>query len=198
MIKDVQIGNQIWSARNSELKAFRNGDIIPQVQNAKDWLEAKHPAWCYYDNDQVNESKLGVLYNGYAVVDSRNIAPIGYRVPSIDDYKLLIDFLSSQDFGFKLKSKIKGDWKKMKGVSKSTDEFGFNAIAAGLRSAMWTSLPQYLNIREYTRFWTNTFLKEDVISCMQLGYGDDRIYTSGSIHSDTKLNVGCSLRFIKD
>lgn len=198
MINYIHIGKQIWTAPNSVVKEFRNGDVIPQIENSKEWLEAKYPAWCYYENDSNNENELGVLYNGYAIMDIRNIAPIGYRVPSINDYKLLIEYLGSQDFGFKLKSKMKGSWKKTKGVSKSTDEFGFNAIPVGGRSAMWTSLPTFLNTKEYTRFWTNTIIKDDTLACMQLGYGDDRIYVSGSIHSDTKLNDGWSLRFIKE
>jgi len=196
-MNEIKIGNQIWTSQNSQIKQFRNGDLIPQVSDYKLWQETKEPAWCFYDNDPLNENNLGILYNGYAIFDSRNLAPEGFRIPSIQDFEEMIKFLGSIDSGHMLKTKSKGFWKNMKGVNKGTDEFGFNAYPTGLRTTTWGEAP-FVNKNEYTRFWTLTRKENEIISCVQLGYGDNRIYTSGSIHSNTRITDGCSLRFIKE
>jgi uncharacterized protein (TIGR02145 family) len=196
-MKTIVIGDQEWSVENSSIKAFRNGDVIPEVQDPKEWMETKSPAWCYFENDIQNSEFVGVLYNGYAITDARNLAPDGFRIPTIEDFAILIKFLGSDNLGYKLKTKTKGKWKSMKNVTKGTDEFGFNAYPSGIRVTSWGNAP-FVNQKEYTRFWTISKKDNLVLLAAQLGYGDDWLYISGKIHSETSINAGCSLRFIKD
>jgi uncharacterized protein (TIGR02145 family) len=105
--------------------------------------------------------------------------------------------MGSEDYGYKLKTKIKGKWKNMKGVKKGTDEYGFNAFPSGVRTTHWGVAP-FVNQNAYTRFWTTSIKEESILLAAQLGYGDDRLYIAGKIHSQTKINEGCSLRFIKE
>lgn len=193
----IIIGNQEWTIVNSNLKTFRNGDSIPEVKDFQEWQNTKSPACCYYNNDINNSELTGLLYNGYAILDTRNLAPEGFRIPTIDDFAELIKNIGSEDFGFKLKTKIKGHWKNMKGVKKGTDEFGFNAFPSGARITSWGNAP-FVNQYEYTRYWTRTKKEDLILLCAQLGYGDDRLYISGKIHSETRINDGCCLRFIKE
>jgi uncharacterized protein (TIGR02145 family) len=91
----IKIGNQIWMQKNFDKSIFRNGEVIKEIKSKEDWLKAgyrEEPAWCYYNFD-VKNAKLGKLYNYYAVSDPRNIAPLGWRVPSYQDYYSLVNFL---------------------------------------------------------------------------------------------------------
>ncbi len=79
-MKEIKIGDQIWSTENLNVDKFRNGDPIPLVKTEDDWEKAcdnKEPAWCYYDSDPANGEKYGALYNWYAVIDPRGLAPEG-------------------------------------------------------------------------------------------------------------------------
>jgi hypothetical protein len=75
--KTIKIGNQVWMAENLKVTRYRNGDPIPKVTNNSKWNNLKSGAYCIYNNDNANISTYGLLYNWYAVDDSRNIAPEG-------------------------------------------------------------------------------------------------------------------------
>lgn len=90
---DVKIGNQIWMSKNLDVDRFRNGDLIPHVTSKEQWEEygkQKKPAWCYYKNNSDYGPIYGKLYNGYAVIDPRGLAPDGYRIPTHVDFTELV------------------------------------------------------------------------------------------------------------
>jgi uncharacterized protein (TIGR02145 family) len=102
----VQIGTQVWMTKNLDLSTFRNGDPIPEAKTEEEWTKAgenHQPAWCYYDKDVTNGAKYGKLYNWYAVNDARGLAPVGYHIPTDDEWMDLEDFLGP-DAGDKMKS----------------------------------------------------------------------------------------------
>jgi uncharacterized protein (TIGR02145 family) len=102
----VKIGIQVWMAKNLDVDHFKNGDIIKEVTSREEWGKAnddKTPAWCYLHFDPTNNEKYGKLYNWYAVNDKRGLAPEGWHVPSIEEWKELIDEVGGD--GSKLKSK---------------------------------------------------------------------------------------------
>ena len=82
------INNKEWSSKNLAVKKYRNGDNIPEVQSPSDWANLTTGAWCYYNNDSSNET-FGILYNWYAVNDSRGLAPNGWHIPSDNEWGLL-------------------------------------------------------------------------------------------------------------
>jgi hypothetical protein len=41
----------------------------------------KMAAWCYYDGDEDNGTNYVRLYNWYAVIDPRRLAPVGFKSP---------------------------------------------------------------------------------------------------------------------
>jgi hypothetical protein len=83
-------------SKNLNVKIFQNGDPIPQATSAQEWQiagENQKPAWCYYEFNPSNEEKYGILYNWYAVVDLRGLAPTGYHIPSKIEWEELNKFL---------------------------------------------------------------------------------------------------------
>ena len=106
--KIVKIGNQFWMAENLNSDKFLNGDSIPEAKTAEEWLIAANsskPAWCYPYNDSKNGLIQGRLYNWFAVNDPRGLAPRGWHIPSLTEYRTLIKFLGGRNVaGGKMKN----------------------------------------------------------------------------------------------
>jgi hypothetical protein len=80
--KTITIGNQTWMAENLKVLHYRNGDTIPNITNATQWSKRINGAYCDYDNNPSKGAPYGKLYNWLALVDTRNICPIGWHVPT--------------------------------------------------------------------------------------------------------------------
>ena len=89
----VKIGNQIWMAENLKVSRYRNGDLIPNIQDDEDWCNLETGAWCNYDNNPEHDTKYGKLYNWFAVDDKRGLAPEGWHVPNGRDWNNLLAHL---------------------------------------------------------------------------------------------------------
>lgn len=133
-ILTCKIGNQVWTSENLNVDKFRNGDPIPEARTAAEWKKAndnKQPAWCYYNNDPSLGAKYGKLYNWYAVVDPRGLAPAGYHIPTDAEWTVLTDFLGGEGVaGEKLKSTT--GWKDLGNGSGQTCFSGFPSPMRGL------------------------------------------------------------------
>ncbi len=96
--QDFHIGDQTWMNENLRVTRFSNGDPITQAKTKQEWITANEnsePVWCYYNNDSTNKEKFGIIYNQYAVQDSRGLAPKGWEIPTLMDYKELIEAYES-------------------------------------------------------------------------------------------------------
>lgn len=98
--KTVTIGKQIWMAENLKVNRYRNGDEIPEVTDLKEWRELGTGARCVYDNDEDNAATYGYLYNWYAAVDKRNIAPEGWHVPIDAEWTILEEYLIANGYNW--------------------------------------------------------------------------------------------------
>jgi len=147
----VTIGTQVWMTKNLDVSTFRNGDPIPQAKTNEEWEKAgdnKLPAWCYYENDPANGAKYGKLYNWYAVIDSRGLAPVGYHIPSDAEWTILSDYLGgAEKAGAKMKSKQ--GWAE---DGNGTNTSGFSGLPGGYRYANGT----FANVGEYGTWWSST------------------------------------------
>ena len=135
--KEVTIGKQIWMSENLDVDNFRNGDLIFHAQTTNEWIKAGETgqsAWCYFDNDLDNGIRYGKLYNWYAVNDPRGLAPDGWKVPSNEDWSLLIDFIGGESIAGK-KMKFTDFWADdIDSVSgNGTNESDFRALPGGER-----------------------------------------------------------------
>ena len=163
----VKIGHQTWMQKNLDKTIFRNGEKIKEIKSKEEWFKAgyrEEPAWCYYNFDSKN-ANLGKLYNYFAVSDPRNIAPIGWRVPSFQDFYTLvnlIDPLCTKKYfanngslaGGSLKIKDNINWV---GDNCSQISSNFNAIPAGGYSPSF-DYPEYDwdRLNESAMFWCIT------------------------------------------
>jgi uncharacterized protein (TIGR02145 family) len=130
--RTVQIGEQRWMAENLRTTKYRNGDPIQNVTDNKQWKSLNQGAYCNYDNNSSYAKVYGHLYNWFAVNDSRNIAPAGWRVPSEEDWAILIDYLDYPERSAdKLKETGTTHWEKMN--DGATNYYGFSALPGGYR-----------------------------------------------------------------
>lgn len=101
----IKIANKHWISKNLDVTHYKNGDSIPQVQDAATWANLTTGAWCYYENQTANGTTYGKLYNWYAMNDPRGIAPEGWHVPTDDEWLAIIDSLGGSSVaGGKLKA----------------------------------------------------------------------------------------------
>lgn len=87
-MQSIYIQNLHWTTQNLDVSHYRNGDPIPNIQDYTEWENTKTGAWCYYDNN-IENRKYGKIYNSYAILDPRGLAPEGYRIPEHYDWLLL-------------------------------------------------------------------------------------------------------------
>lgn len=131
-IKQVKIGTQVWMKENLNVSCFRNGDTIREAITSLDWGAAfrnKEPVWCYHFNEPEYGEEYGRIYNCFAVSDPRGLAPEGWRIPTRDDWNVLIEYVKDKKMVAGLKSK--SGWPKK---HEATDQTGFSAKATGYRS----------------------------------------------------------------
>ena len=152
-ITEVNINGQVWMDRNLDVDRYRNGDIIPQIKDSTEWVNAKFGAWCYYNNDSANGAVYGKLYNWYAVNDPRGLAPEGWVVSSATHWYYLMTNLGGYYVaGGKLKTKGTSRW--LYPNYGATNETNFSALPSGCRAD--GSLFQ--NIGSLACWWTTDSL----------------------------------------
>lgn len=172
--KTIRLGNQVWMDENLRVTKYRNGDLIPNVKESEAWGKLSSGAWCNYNND----SHLGKLYNWYAVNDNRNIAPVGWHVPSDEEWAILTKFLG-------------GDSVAAKYMKFSTNYMGVNyfcALLTGLRDS-WGQFSS----GDYRSYWWSSTLIDNCPRMRYIALMNNKIYREfGS------KQAGMSVRCIKD
>ena len=193
----ITICNKTWTARNFNCSKYRNGDVIPQVQDPIQWVNLTTGAWCYYKNDSSFGPSYGKLYNWFAVTDPRGIAPQGWHLPTSTEWSSLTNCMGNQSVaGCKLSETGPSHW----GINNScaTNESGYTAIPTGSRKNNAEFLPASIengNFGGGSLFW----------------YGDNCTAQMPLSSSTTRGGIGTSsgygiygiysaypLRFVKD
>ncbi|HEY2720430.1 MAG TPA: FISUMP domain-containing protein, partial [Chitinophagaceae bacterium] len=145
--RTVKVGNQTWMAENLDVSTYRNGDSIPQVQDPKLWSSLKAGAWCYYESKNDMGVIYGKLYNWYAVIDPRGLAPEGWHIPSDAEWTQFAGFLGGR-VGTSGKIKSPRGWS---GGGNGTNETNFSALPGGTRSVELFSFAG-----NYGYWWTSS------------------------------------------
>jgi uncharacterized protein (TIGR02145 family) len=163
----VVIGTQKWMVENLNVDHFQNGDVIFHAKTDEQWYEAsckRIPAWCYLLNEVENGRKYGRLYNWFAVNDSRDLAPKGFKIATDEDWKAMERFLGmpEEEVNEKVKDAYRGIDNKIGGKLKSSvyinggsmllessNESGFSGLPGGMR----TSSGRFQLENSYGKWW---------------------------------------------
>jgi uncharacterized protein (TIGR02145 family) len=199
------LAERCWMAENLKTTKYRDGSPIdyPGTNNSA-WENNTTGAYAWYNNDISNKDLYGALYNWYAVDNAKDLCPVGWRVPSDEDWNALQDFIPGLDHlkGNKLKScrqvnsPLGGDcntnlhprWNEH-GTHYGTDEYGFSGLPGGRR----VSTGNYQEIGSFGWWRTSTEISGNNHG-KWLGSG------SGSIGNQPLIpkNQGLSVRCIKN
>ena len=137
------IGTQEWMGSNLKTTRFADGTGITLYTT--DWSASSiSPAYGYYNNNFANNVVYGKLYNWYAAVDSRNVCPTGWHVPSKAEWDILFNYLGSNNGVGKLKQTGTTNW--LAPNTGATNSVGFNAVPGGFR---FTNSQQMNNVAWY-------------------------------------------------
>ena len=205
----VLINTQRWTTDNLNVSQYRNGDSIPYAKTKDEWVKYSDESIGCYTYVQYNSSTaklLGKLYNWYAVNDQRGLAPYGFHIPSHQDWRDLIDFLSLSMNAMKIESSMLWGRTKVelyeitdksennilemvRSVGKFTNSSGFSALPAGYIQKNG----KHWGLGECTMFWSSTETGKSTAKVVNLNTS----YNQVNRNSDPKVR-GYSVRLLKD
>ncbi len=189
----IAIGNQVWMANNLSTNTFANGDTIPEALTAIAWKKAavNHtPAWCYYKSDNCNGIRFGKLYNWYAVIDPRRLAPDGWHIPGDSEWTILTSFLGGEySTGTSVKNENELSDSKLSTKRTRLKSSGFMNLLGGYRYEAGI-----YNKIGYNGFWWSA--TENRLDKASFYYLSSPYENLGSSLGDKGL--GMSVRCIKD
>lgn len=94
----VKVGAQLWMRENLATLHWRDGSKITTGLSKSQWWSTEEAAVCYYNNDLNLLASHGALYNFFAVIDTRGLAPEGWTVPSDDAWHSMIHYVDPKGF----------------------------------------------------------------------------------------------------
>lgn len=185
----VTIGTQTWMVENLKTTKYNDGTDIPIVKDSLLWAGLSTPGYCWYNNDGATyKATYGALYNWYAV-NTDKLCPIGWHVPSEEDWFNLTDYLGTIFIaGGKLKESGTTHWASPN--TSATNETGFTALPGGYR----TNEGAFFHIGYYGFWWSSSESEWGYEAYCQ-GMGYDYNDCGGY---DTKKESGFSVRCLKD
>lgn len=215
--KTIKIGNQIWMTENLQVQEFRNGDKFHEAKTNEDWIycaQNKIPAWCNYQNEPKLGKIFGKLFNYWAIIDERGLAPEGWRIATENDWEELIEhqggiavasekIKSINDWGYYEEEYLNAiilDEKKNNNVmqwntdqvpyTKENNETGFTALPGGSRSKSGT----FVDIGVYAYWWSVLSKKNDdtefLCECIYAAYASLAL-SSMRIYQEEGFSVRC-------
>ena len=203
--KTIKVGDQWWMAENLRVTHYRSGEAIPNVTDNTEWSNLTTGAYCAYDNDNDNIDTYGLLYNCYAVDDSRNIAPKGWHVPTDEDFTTLENYLIANGLnwdgtadGNKIGKALaaKTGWNGSAGTGDVGNDMpgnntsGFSALPAGYRSG---GNGTFVGLGSFARWWSSTEYDAESSGIRGLNYN-----SQGTGRNYHDKHFGFSLRLVKD
>jgi uncharacterized protein (TIGR02145 family) len=187
--KTIVIGTQEWMAENLNTSIYRNGDTIPTNLDNETWQATTSGAWDYYGNNASYACPYGKLYNWYACVDTRQLCPVGWHVPTDAEWTILTDYLGGEGVaGGKMKTT--GTTQAATGLWISpniaaTNSSGFSAVPAGVRFFL-----DYLDVRMSGFWWSSSEFDSDLAWDRDLNFSTVIVFRQ-EIRKQYEFSVRC-------
>ena len=199
----VQIGEQEWMAENLKVTHYNEGSEIPTGYSDSEWDElddTETGAYAVCNDDLSNPDTYGNIYNWYAVDDSRGVCPVGWHVPTDDEFKELEMFLGmSQEEADNLGNRGTNEGSKLAGNAdlwnsgnlEQNSEFGTSGFT-GLPGGDRGTYGNYTYMGIYGDFWSSTEYSSDIAWYRTLGCDYSEV-----IRYSTYKQYGFAVRCLK-
>ena len=204
--KTIVIGTQEWMAENLNTSIYRNGSAIPTGLSNAEWtnvVNTPQDAWAYYNNESSYDCPYGKLYNWHAVADTRNLCPVGWHVPTTQEWAILTEYLGGEEIaGGKMKSTALWSSESYSYYDETTFEYvsqqpipasnssGFSALGGGNISYYGESG----GMTQSGDYWSATGGAQSFCTIQRLNWENDFTYPA----TDAYPNQGYSVRCVHD
>ena len=184
----VKIGQQIWMAENLKTTKYSDKTAIVNAEENAAWLGLTEGGYCWYNNDPVNRTKFGGLYNWQAVVTGK-LCPSGWRVPTVDDWQTLTANTGGNSYpGGNLKETGYLYWYSPN--EGATNQTGFGARGGGYRdSTPGAGIFHKLMVDGY--WWTSTEYDAATAKCIYIYYYNAIIWDNTTGDKGDGTSVRC-------
>jgi len=205
----VGLAGNVWMAENLKTSKYNNNNVpIPNIPDQATWVDLTTGGRCYLAYDSVAYASMyGALYN-FEAVNSGNLCPTGWHVPSKTEFEDMI--IALQNSGYNYDGSVDDDddyttnnktakalcstssWKSSttEGVPGNEDypsyrnRTGFSALAAGENAG---------SEEEVAKFWASTEVGADNAANLDIIY----FLEDTQIGNSVKVS-GFSVRCVKD
>jgi uncharacterized protein (TIGR02145 family) len=188
----VTIGTQVWMTSNLRVAHYRNGNPIVNGATNMNWERPENPgAFLFANGDAKNDEAFGKIYNIQAVRDARKIAPVGWHIPTDEEWKVLevnqgMSRADADDAGHKF---IRGN------IGKKLLTGGSSGLNLQL-NGYFQQGNKYQLFNEAGFYWTSTVDEDDALQgnwLRAVNFGSE-----DAIVRNSKTTLGFSIRCIKD
>jgi uncharacterized protein (TIGR02145 family) len=213
----VQIGDQCWFAENLRTTVYANGDTIAANLSDAVWIETLNGGTAVFGegdsecddysptvnacDEAMSLNEFGRLYNWWAVADDRGICPLGWHVPSDEEWQTLelsigmpesaLDSVGSRGEVLELGRRLVSSTGWYQGQD-GLNEFGFDGRPGGYRIH---SLGKFYASGASMDMWSGTSSQNDD-STAWMRYVT--FLDNGLSRSSSEKNQGFSVRCLRD
>jgi uncharacterized protein (TIGR02145 family) len=194
----VEIGDKCWFAENLRATHFSDGTPIPNEDpQGFPWQASTSALQCIYGNASELAEGVGLLYNGFAVMDGRGLCPVGWHVPSDEEFIALELLLGMAPLAAVAQGwRTGGQGKKLKATPayvpgwNGSNTSGIGMEPGGYRSG---SSGNFLQNAVSGYYYTSSYAAADKLYFRYLYTLNDGVY-----RGQAPLTSGYSVRCVKD
>ncbi|MDA0907739.1 MAG: fibrobacter succinogenes major paralogous domain-containing protein [Bacteroidetes bacterium] len=191
----IEIGDQCWFAENLRTSQYSDGSNI--ITGSFDLWEDNFLVSAVCQPHPTQVSLTGYYYNWVAanyglLVEGKNVCPVGWHVPTVEDFTQLESYLGSNSGG-KLRMVDNGGWKSPNW--QATNETGFSSPACGYMRYVSLMYDTSLRTRYLLQVEGGLSWPPSSIPVAHLTYNNSEIQISTISASE---EAGHSIRCIKD
>ncbi len=190
--RTIELGSQVWMAENLRTQKFSNGDLIGTINSSiPNITKETSPKYQWvFENNEHNLPVYGRLYTWYVATDNRNVCPVGWHVPTLDEWFTLSLFsvADGKMEGGRLKEKGLTHWNKPN--LEATNETGFTAVPSGWRLPWGEGAITFNYLGEFADYWMNRESSTTNGTCVKLDC-EMNVSSYFGLHKAFGLSIRC-------
>lgn len=196
----ITLGNQVWMLENLKTTTYNDGTPITMYSfdtHGNNWVNFNNPEALYQwantsDLNNVHEEELpfdyyGAMYN-HLTLESGKLAPEGWRIPTVQDFIELQNFIASNGNAGTEADVLKSASGWLTSSGNGSDLFGFKGLPNGYVNTFGGPTAS-----EIICTWATTNTNENDQTRTMVSLFDE----SEILYLDNSIRIGAAVRCIK-